>query len=177
MHLIHFIQHLIHLILHFIHFKLHLTRIFFAQERRRVVARLEKLRSGIALVDKQIDALQASELDRQLMASLKVSSQAMKKAGLSTAVQEAETVMNELDDQLRGAEEITTVLAAPLDADGLDEIDLDAELGLVSEDLLLEPPQPRPELHARPVTVETMQPEQVTEKTTLLASEAAVVSY
>ena len=138
------------------------------------MCRLDKLRSGIALVDKQIDALQASELDRQLMQSLRVSSQAMKKAGLGTAVLEAETVMNELDDQLRGAEEITTVLATPLDQDGLDEMDLDAELGLVSEDLLQEEHTLRPGFNAKPITVERMHVEQPTETTTLLRPEPVV---
>lgn len=103
-------------------------------ERKRVVARLDKVRNGIALLDKQIDALQSSELDKQLMDSLKKSSQAMRKAGIGQGLEEAETVMNELDDQMREASELTTVLATPLvNSTGAeeDEIDVEEELGLI----------------------------------------------
>ena len=106
------------------------------QERRRCTARLEKLRNGVALLDKQLDALRSSELDKELMRSLRVSSQAMKKAGIGIGVEEAETVMNELDDQIREASDITTLLATPLlhDDHDVDETDLDAELALLCPD-------------------------------------------
>lgn len=107
-------------------------------ERKRVVGRLEKVRNGIALLDKQLDALKSSELDKELMNSLKLSSQAMRKAGMGQGLEEAENVMNELDDQIREASELTTVLATPLvNSTGLDddEIDVDEELGLISKEL------------------------------------------
>jgi hypothetical protein len=110
------------------------------QERRRCTARLEKLRNGVALLDKQLDALRSSELDKELMHSLRVSSQAMKKAGIGIGVEEAETVMNELDDQIREASDITSLLATPLmhDENDADESEIDAELALLC-------PEPQPE--------------------------------
>ena len=121
----------------------------FSQERKRAVARLDKVRNGIALLDKQLDALRSSELDKELMSSLRASSQAMKRAGIGMDADEAEKVMNELEDQIHEASEVTNVLATPLnvaaggdleDADlallGL--ADVDAELGLIEqEDSLL----------------------------------------
>ena len=106
-------------------------------ERKRVQARLDKVRGGIALLDKQLDALRSSELDKELMNSLKLSSQAMKKAGIGQGLEEAETVMNELDDQIREASELTTVLATPLvNSTGEEDegIDLDEELGLIERE-------------------------------------------
>jgi hypothetical protein len=67
------------------------------QERRRCSARLDKLRNGVALLDKQLDALRSSELDKELMHSLRVSTQAMKKAGIGIGVEEAEKVMIEAE--------------------------------------------------------------------------------
>ncbi len=110
------------------------------QERKRNLTRLEKLRNGLALLDKQLDALRSSEIDKELMNSLRISSQAMKQAGIGVGVEEAETVMNELDDQIREASELTSVLATPLvnklggsDEDILDA-DVDIELGLIAEE-------------------------------------------
>ena len=103
------------------------------QERRRHMSRLDKLRNGVALLDKQLDALRSSELDKELMNSLRLSSQAMKKAGIGIGVEEAEHVMTELDDQIREASDITTVLATPLlqDPADADDLDIDAELALL----------------------------------------------
>ena len=105
------------------------------QERRRHMTRLDKLRNGVALLDKQLDAIRSSELDKELMHSLRLSSQAMKKAGIGIGVAEAENVMTELDVQIREAEDVTTVLAAPLYDCGADDAqgddDIDAELALL----------------------------------------------
>jgi len=122
---------------------------FCCQERKRAVARLDKVRNGIALLDKQLDALRSSELDKELMSSLRASSQAMKRAGIGMDAEEAEKVMNELEDQIHEASEVTNVLATPLNVAGggdLEDADLallgladvDAELGLIEqEDSLL----------------------------------------
>jgi len=53
-------------------------------ERKRVVGRLDKVRSGIALLDKQLDALKSSELDKELMNSLKLSSHSQTPRGWTT---------------------------------------------------------------------------------------------
>jgi hypothetical protein len=130
-------------------FFLCLTPPSFCQERKRAVARLDKVRNGIALLDKQLDALRSSELDKELMSSLRASSQAMKRAGIGMDAEEAEKVMNELEDQIHEASEVTNVLATPLNVAGggdLEDADLallgladvDAELGLIEqEDSLL----------------------------------------
>jgi len=107
---------------------------FALQERKRALARMEKVRNGVALLDKQLDALRSSELDKELMNSLKLSSQAMRKAGIGQGVEETERVMNELDDQMREASELTTVLSTPLAAgpgEDADDLDVDEELGLI----------------------------------------------
>lgn len=96
-------------------------------ERRRAMKRLEKLRNILALVDTQLDALRNTEFDRELMMTLMASSAALKKAGVGTGVKEAEAVMSELDDQMREASELNSVLSnQALDVD-LD-FDIDEEL-------------------------------------------------
>jgi hypothetical protein len=140
------------------------------QERRRCSARLDKLRNGVALLDKQLDALRSSELDKELMHSLRVSTQAMKKAGIGIGVEEAEKVMIEADDQIREADDITTLLSTPLlQADNdIDEGDLDAELDLLcsehADDLALRDDTASPDseltpfLPARRLPVNAMEP-------------------
>jgi hypothetical protein len=110
-------------------------------ERKRVHARLDKVRGSISLIDKQLDALRTSELDKELMNSLKLSSQAMKKAGIGQGLEEAESVMNELDDQIREASELTTVLATPLvnsTGEEDDGFDLEEELGILEKEQAVE---------------------------------------
>ena len=109
------------------------------QERKRGLARLEKLRSGLALLDKQLDALHSNEIDRVLVNSMRASSQAMKKAGIGIDAEEAEKVMNELGDQIQEASEVTSVFSTPIMAGGdegqdigMDEVD--RELGLIAEE-------------------------------------------
>jgi hypothetical protein len=106
-------------------------------ERRRCTKRLERLRHGLDLVDIQIDAIKTSELDKEIMLTLKASTSAMRKAGISLGVQEVETVMSELDEQMREVQDITEVLSNPLSAAGAsassttEEAELDAELELL----------------------------------------------
>jgi len=95
-------------------------------ERRRVAKRLEKLRSSLILVDSQMDALQSTELDRELLQTLVASSAALKKAGVGTGVREAEAVMSELDEQMRESGELTSVLSGPMSDDM--ELDVEEEL-------------------------------------------------
>jgi Snf7 len=93
-------------------------------DRRRAIKRLEKLRSSISLVDAQLETLKTTELDRELMRTLIASSTALKRAGVGKGVKEAETIMSELDEQMRESSELTSVLAAPLD----ESFDVDAEM-------------------------------------------------
>ena len=102
------------------------------QERRRVQKRLDRLRHGLDLVDSQLDAIKTSELDKEIMLTLKASTSAMRKAGITIGVQEVETVMSELDEQMREAQDITEVLANPLNQTA-EDADLDAELDLLED--------------------------------------------
>ena len=109
------------------------------QERRRCLKRLERLRHGLELVDNQIDAIKTSELDKEIMLTLKASTSAMRKAGITLGVQEVENVMTEIDEQMREVQDITDVLSNPLTSQmgngaglsSVDETDLDAELELL----------------------------------------------
>lgn len=92
-------------------------------ERKRVAKRLEKLRNGLILVESQLDAIKTSELDKEIMLSLKASTTAMKKAGLQA--QDAEQVIGELDEHIREMQDVNSVLANPI---GLEEdVDLEEE--------------------------------------------------
>ena len=70
-------------------------------ERARAVKRLEKLRSSMNIIDTQLDAIKSSELDKEIMMSLKASSIALKKAGIGVNANEVENVMMEMDDHMR----------------------------------------------------------------------------
>lgn len=128
-------------------------------ERRRVQKRLERLRHGLDLVDTQLDAIKTSELDKEIMLTLKASTSAMRKAGITLGVHEVENVMSELDEQMREVQDITEVLANPLNSavvgGALDEDgDVDAELELLEVvGASLEDVQTVP-----PAAVETMRP-------------------
>jgi hypothetical protein len=111
-------------------------------ERRRCGKRLERLRHGLELVDSQLDAIKTSELDKEIMLTLKASTAAMRKAGINLGVQEVESVMTELDEQMREVQDITSVLATPMlsgGGGGAEEADLDAELDLL-EAVIANPP-------------------------------------
>jgi hypothetical protein len=122
-------------------------------ERRRVQKRLERLRHGLDLVDTQLDAIKTSELDKEIMLTLKASTNAMRKAGITLGVQEVENVMSELDEQMREVQDITEVLANPLNA-GPEEADLDAELDLLDADTTFHLPEmSAPPASAQPVVL------------------------
>jgi len=103
-------------------------------ERRRVQKRLDRLRHGLDLVDAQLDAIKVSELDKEIMLTLKASTSAMRKAGITVGVQEVENVMSEMDEQMREVQDITDVLANPSIGNSHgslllpEDADLDAEL-------------------------------------------------
>lgn len=125
-------------------------------ERKRVQKRLERLRHGLDLVDTQLDAIKTSELDKEIMLTLKASTSAMKKAGITLGVQEVENVMSELDEQMREVQDVTSALSNPLMANAqamgglfssssLEEAELDAELELLEamgEDYAAAPSRP-----------------------------------
>ena len=88
-------------------------------------------------MDTQLDAIKTSELDKEIMMTLKASTAAMKKAGITLGVQEVESVMTELDEQMREVQDVTTALANPLQPLSAEDAELDAELDQLLE---LDPP-------------------------------------
>lgn len=108
-------------------------------ERRRVVRRVEKLRHGLLLVDSQLEAIRTSELDKQIMLTLRASTSAMKKAGIGVRIEDAESVMTELDNTIKDTQDLTSVLAAPLAYTEEEDLELDAELEWLEETPLLDP--------------------------------------
>jgi hypothetical protein len=116
-------------------------------ERKRVQKRLERLRHGLDLVDTQLDAIKTSELDKEIMLTLRASTSAMRKAGINLGVQEVETVMSELDEQMREVNDVTSALSNPLNTVSVEEVELDAELDLLEAvgmpecPILPQPPQ------------------------------------
>ena len=55
----------------------------------------------------------------------------MRKAGITLGVQEVESVMTELDEQMREVQDITSVLSNPLQTPCVEDAELDAELELL----------------------------------------------
>lgn len=103
------------------------------KERERFMKRLEKLRNSMNIIDLQLDAIRSSELDKEIMLSLKASTVAMKKAGISVNATEVENVMSELDDHVREMQDVTSILATPISGGMVnsmteDEEELDQEL-------------------------------------------------
>lgn len=124
-------------------------------ERRRVGKRLDKLRSGLNLVESQLDTIKTSELDKEIMLSLKASTSALKKAGMGIAAQDAEQVIGELDEHIREMQDVTTVLANPLSA--YEDADLDEELELLDRGEITRNHERRREEEVRaPVVQDTM---------------------
>jgi predicted small metal-binding protein len=109
-------------------------------ERRNLMTRVSTLQKNILLVTDQIEALKNSELDRELMQTLMVSSNALKNAGIGKGAQEAEEVMTELGEHMKEASELTSVLAQHIDSsvtnsmEEEDALDIEAELAKLSEE-------------------------------------------
>ena len=89
-------------------------------------------------MDSQLEAIRTSELDKEIMLTLRASTSAMKKAGIGVQIEEAERVMTDLDDTMNRTQDLTSVLSAPLAYAEEDE-ELDAELDWLEETPLLDP--------------------------------------
>lgn len=100
-------------------------------ERKRAQKRLDRLRNGIELVDSQLDAIRTSELDKEIMLTLKASTNAMRKAGIGVAVQDIENVMTELDEHIREVQDVTSALSNPLNGNDMADMDLEAEINML----------------------------------------------
>ena len=103
------------------------------QEYKRCQTHLDKIVHGIQLINQQLDVLQSNGVDKQIMLSLRQSSQAMRAAGIESAAGEADRVMVDLEEQLRDASAFTSILTAPLDTTD-DPADLESELTALLED-------------------------------------------
>lgn len=151
---------------------LHAARIKTA-ERVRLQKRLDKLRSSINIINVNLDTIKNSELDKEIMQSLKASSMALKKAGIGVNVAEMENIMNVLDEQMRDMQDVTNVMATPVTYSMEDEEELDQELNnlLHEDEVTLLPPQSNkmklkpiaeePALTATLVTVEDLEDNEI----------------
>jgi hypothetical protein len=109
------------------------------QERRRYMKRVDRLRSSSQLIMSQLDLLRNQQLDRELMHSLKLSANTLKKSGATLQVKTAEDVMSEFEEQFHEVNELSSVLSKPIAIDDFDfefeaELaELEAEAGIASE--------------------------------------------
>lgn len=116
------------------------------QEYKRCQTQLSKITNGIQLLNQQLDVLNNNDVDKQIMSSLKHSTQAMRAAGIQEVASEADGLMVDLEEQLREASTLTNIIAAPLDGAGGDAEDLESELAALMEN----------EARPAPVVVSTM---------------------
>ena len=105
------------------------------QERMTLMSNIEFAQVRLNMVSRQLDAIQTSELDKEVMLSLKASSDALRRAGVMMPVNEVENIVTELDEQIRDIQDTGMVLEAPVGARGTDDRDLELELEkLMQED-------------------------------------------
>lgn len=97
-------------------------------QRRSAAASLQKLRHSMHVIETHLDNIRSSELDKEIMMSLKTSSEALKKAGVGFNISEVENVMTELDDHMQDMKDITSVLSAPINHGTEDDTELESEL-------------------------------------------------
>jgi hypothetical protein len=98
-------------------------------ERARNLKSLQRLRNGIAILSTRLDELKASELDKEIVNSLKASCDALKRAGVGVNIEDVERVMDDFDEQMHNAQNITAILEAPVTATIDDnDAELQAEL-------------------------------------------------
>ena len=104
------------------------------QERMTLISNIEFAQVRLNRVTRQIDAIQTSELDKEVMLSLKASSDALKRAGVMMPVNEVETIVTELDEQIRDIQDTGMVLEAPVGVRSTEDMDLEMELERLMEE-------------------------------------------
>lgn len=103
-------------------------------ERKRYCCRIEKTKNGLCMVEKQIDTLQSTELDKVLLNTLKASNNVLKKSGMKVKANEVENVMNELEERIQESSEVNQILGTPIQMNDMfsiteeDENELEPEL-------------------------------------------------
>ena len=97
------------------------------QERKRYLARIDKMNKGLLLIVQQIDTLQNSELDNTLLTTLKQSNRIMKKSGKQFDVSEVGRLMNEMDERIHESNELGQVLSTPLHPNDMFDISEEEE--------------------------------------------------
>lgn len=107
------------------------------QEYKRCQTQLTKVTNGINLLNQQLDILHTNDLDKQIMHSLKRSTTAMRAAGIESVAAEADNVMVDLEDQVKGASNLSDILATPFDV--IDESTLERELSAMLQDESMTP--------------------------------------
>ena len=113
------------------------------QEYKRCHAQLVKVTNGIGLLNQQLDILHTNDLDKQIMHSLKTSTNAMRAAGIESTAKEADNVMVELEDQVRESENLSNIFSSKR---VVDEGTLEMELNAMKQE----------EVHPEPVLLSSM---------------------
>jgi hypothetical protein len=121
---------------------IHAARIKTA-EKISIQKRLDRLRNGLTFLNNNIEAMKNSELDKEILQTLKSSSIALKNAGIGKQMHEIENLITGLDEHMRDIQDVTNVMATPISYSRDDEDELDAELNhlLEEEECLLLPSQ------------------------------------
>ena len=124
------------------------------QERKRYLARIDKMNKGLLLIVQQIDTLQNSELDNTLLTTLKQSNRIMKKSGKQFDLSEVEKLMNEMDERIHESNELGQALSNPLHPNDMFDLSEDEEeeldesikvqLAEIEESVATKQAQPRP---------------------------------
>jgi len=99
-------------------------------EHRRAASQLERLITYKDTVMQHVDALRNTELNKTLISALQESSKTLKSMGIVEGVRHAEAVVSDVEQSMAQAQELTSVLGAPMGV-GLSDDELDAELGLL----------------------------------------------
>ena len=98
-------------------------------DHRRAASQLERLITYKDTVMQHVDALRNTELNKTLISALQESSKTLKSMGIVEGVRHAEAVVSDVEQSMAQAQELTSVLGAPMGV-GLSDDELDAELGL-----------------------------------------------
>jgi hypothetical protein len=95
------------------------------QEYRRTTSQLDRLVSYRDMVMAQMDALRNTELNKTLISALQESSSTLRTLGIVDGVKQAEAVVSDVEQSMAQAQELTSVLGAPV---AMPDDELEAEL-------------------------------------------------
>lgn len=81
-------------------------------ERKRAQLQLEKITSSMSVIDMHMSTIEGTELNRSILETLRASGDALRRLGAKGGVEEVERVVNEVENQVESAAEISRIIAA-----------------------------------------------------------------